>query len=77
MPSEKVNGKEGVKKKINVTVSLFEAALIKSIRQYEYGTFTIHKLNGEPRRIEILWSEVLNPDDSEGLNFESTDTENG
>lgn len=45
--------------KIKVEVTMFEAALIKKLRTYEFGTFTVHKIKGEPRRIEIGGSEML------------------
>jgi len=44
---------------IKIEVSLFEASLIKKLRTYEFGTFTVHKIKGEPRRIEIGGSEML------------------
>ncbi len=52
---------------VNIVVSLLEAAMIKTIRNYEYGSFTVHKLSGEPRRIEILGSEILKPEDGKKL----------
>ena len=49
---------------IVIEVSLFEAALLKKLRKFHFGTMTIHKIKGEPRRVEIGTSEML--DDREG-----------
>jgi hypothetical protein len=45
--------------KVNLKVSPLEAAMIKKLREYHYGTFRITKLDGEPRRIIIEGSETL------------------
>lgn len=50
--------------KITIEVSSLEAALIKRLRKFEFGTLTIHKIKGEPRRIEVGTSEMLS--DKEG-----------
>lgn len=49
---------------IVIEVTLFEAALLKKLRSFEFGTITIHKIKGEPRRVEVGTSEML--DDREG-----------
>lgn len=51
------------KKMITIQVSMFEGAMIAKMRKYEYGTFKITKMNGEPRRIVTEGSEAINPND--------------
>ena len=53
---------------VKVTLSSFEAALIRKLRQYEWGEFRIFKQKGEPRRCEVIGSEILR--ESEGLALE-------
>lgn len=44
---------------IKIEVTLFEAALIKKLRSFEYGSITVHKTAGAPRRVEVGTSEML------------------
>jgi len=50
---------------ILVKLSLAEAAMVKKLREYPFGQFTIHKTNGEPIRIVIGGSEII--DAKEGM----------
>ena len=56
------------KKEITIEVTLLEAALIKKLRQYNYGEFTIVKMGGNPTRIiRIEDSEILKENDGKSL----------
>ncbi len=55
------------KKTKMIEVSLFEAALIKKLRRYDFGEFVVTKLRGEPRRIDIVGKEMLSEKDGETL----------
>lgn len=46
---------------ILIEVSDFEAAMIKKLREHHFGQFTIYKNNGQPTRIVIGGSEILDP----------------
>jgi hypothetical protein len=50
-------------KTINVEISIYEAAVIKKLREFKFGTLTIHKIQGQPRRIETGASEMLTVED--------------
>ena len=45
--------------KIKILVTELEAAMVKKIREFEFGTLTVHKIKGEPNRVEIGTSEML------------------
>lgn len=49
--------------KVTITVSLLEASMIRKLREYEFGQFTIYKNAGQPNRIVIGGSEMLNEQD--------------
>lgn len=53
--------------KIFIEVSAYEAAMIKKIRLYNFGTFQVIKMNGDPRRVILGGSETL--DENEGLDL--------
>lgn len=53
--------------KITIVVSLYEAALIKKLREFQFGMFTVHKDNNEPRRVVMGGSEMLNMRDGKDL----------
>jgi hypothetical protein len=53
--------------KIMVSLSLAESAMIKKLRKFDYGKFTIYKQKGEPKRIEMLGSEMI--EDADGLSL--------
>lgn len=50
---------------VSVTVTTFEAALIRKLREVDFGVFIVHKALGQPRRIEITDSKNIEP--SEGM----------
>ena len=54
-------------KMIEVLVSAREAHLLKVLRKYNFGKFTIHKMNGLVIRIEANESQLLN--EKEGLDL--------
>ena len=58
--------------RIKIEVSLYEAALIKRLRKFEFGSLTIHKIRGEPSRIEVGTSELLNDRDAKDLAVEES-----
>lgn len=60
---------------VRIVVSSYEAALIKKLRMYEFGTFNVYKSGGEPRRCETLGSEILKESDGLALAIESKDFE--
>lgn len=47
------------KDEILIRVTLFEAALLKRLRSFEYGSITVYKTAGAPRRVEVGTSEML------------------
>ena len=46
-----------------IKVTKREALLLKKLRKYVFGKFTIHKANGLLIRIEIEESQIINEDD--------------
>lgn len=44
-----------------IEVSDYEAAMIKKLREHQFGQFTIYKNQGQPTRIVIGGSEILDP----------------
>ena len=55
--------------RILVLVSLLEAALIKKLREYDFGEFKVIKQDKEPRRVVIGGSEYLKEED--GMTLEN------
>ena len=55
--------------KILVLVSLLEAALIKKLREYDFGEFKVIKQDKEPRRVVIGGSEYLKEEDGMTLDY--------
>lgn len=53
---------------VNIKLSGYEAALIRKLREFEFGEFRVIKQRGEPRRCESIGSEILK--ESEGLALE-------
>lgn len=49
---------------IKVTLTIKEASMIYKLRKYDFGQFTIHKMNGDPVRIIIGGSEALQDEDA-------------
>jgi len=54
-------------KMIKVEISAKEAFLIKTLRNYPYGKFMVHKLNGILVRVEINDSKMI--DEKSGLDL--------
>jgi hypothetical protein len=59
-------------KRIIVEVSLYEASMLKKLRQDQFGQFTVHKVEGEPMRITIGGSEMLKEDDGLDMQISSS-----
>lgn len=59
-----LKNKQPTPQKITITVSIYEAAMIQKLREHAFGSFTIHKLDGEPRRITYGASEMIKEDDA-------------
>ena len=55
--------------KILVLVSPLEAALIKKLREYDFGEFKVVKQDKEPRRVVIGGSEYLKEEDGMALDY--------
>ena len=60
---EKITGET----KITIEVTLFEAAAIKKLREFEFGRLTIHKQANQPSRISTEQSEMLDFLEGRGL----------
>jgi len=61
------------KKIITIQVSLLEAALIKKLREVEYGKFVVFKQKNRPWRVKTEDSNILN--EKEGLELSTDITE--
>jgi len=57
-------------KTIRVEVTAKEGHLLKCLRQYSFGKFTIHKANGKLVRIEASESILLTEEEGEKLVFD-------
>lgn len=50
--------------RLNVTISIHEAALIQTLRKFDYGKFNVEKQAGNPTRIEYLGSVRIDPENA-------------
>jgi len=50
-----------------VLVSNWEAAMLKRLRKYDFGTWTVIKTDGQPRRIVEGGSSLLGGDEADDL----------
>lgn len=46
-----------------VRISILEAAMLRVLRQYPYGTFIVEKKKGQPRYVKPQGSEILSEND--------------
>lgn len=66
-------GRNSVKKMVDkvrmgyVLVSNWEAAMLKRLRKYDFGTWTVIKTDGQPRRIVEGGSSLLDGDEADEL----------
>lgn len=62
--------KKPLNKKIRyglMLISIYEAVLIKKLRENDFGSWTVTKTEGQPRRIVKGGSEMIDPEEGKGL----------
>lgn len=65
-PRDKVKEFENLPREVamvNIRVSVLEAAMLLHIRRNDYGTCIVHKIKGQPRRVEWQGSDQLKEED--------------
>lgn len=60
---------------VKVVLSSFEAALIRKLRKFEWGTFVVLKQNRQPRKCDVQESDFLHESDGMALEIESKELE--
>ena len=56
---------------IVVKISILEAAMLRILRQYRFGTFIVEKRRGQPRFVKPQGSELLKEEDGYAFAVES------